>query len=414
MTGLARRRGTRPLLGLVLAAAITCPVALSAPTASASHSFDPLRNTHGVVVHGRTPPAVMAKSWIVVDAESGDVLAAKNAHLRLRPASTLKTLTAVTLLPRLDLHDQYRVRWEDAHVAGSAVGIVPGSRYTIDQLFYGLMLPSGNDAARALASANGGLPATVRQMNATAQSLGATDTHAVNPTGLDAQGQLTSAFDLALFARQGLTDKDFRRYVSTTSDSFPAQEPKGKQKRKTYMIYNQNPLLINGYRGILGVKTGYTTQAGRTFVAAAQRGGQTLIVALMGIIEPSETAAERLLQWGWAHGESVTPVGSLDNPDGDLHPSAEPTDSAHEGPGPKPSDSPARLDASGAGSTDVDPTQSQGQSTGPSVLLWMLAGSVLIAAGWWLQKRRRPLADHPGSQPGVVGGSDPEEPPPSR
>jgi D-alanyl-D-alanine carboxypeptidase (penicillin-binding protein 5/6) len=319
---------------------------------------------------------VFAKSWVIADAETGDVLAAKNAHLRLRPASTLKTLTAVTLLPRLNLDDEYRVRWEDAHVAGSAVGIVPGSRYTVDQLFYGLMLPSGNDAARALASANGGGAVTVRQMNMTAQSLGATDTHAVNPSGLDARGQLTSAFDLALFARQGLTDKDFRRYVSTTSVAFPAQEPKGDQKRKSYMIYNQNPLLIEGYHGILGVKTGYTTQAGRTFVAAAERGGRTLIVTLMGIIEPSETAAKRLLQWGWTHGSVVTPVGSLDSP--------ESTRSAHSSSSPKAADAAPLTAASG-----LDANEPQGQGTGLSILIWVFAGASLMAAGWWFQRRRR-------------------------
>ncbi len=267
-----------------------------------------------MVVDGHQPPKVLAKSWIVVDADTGEVLAAKNGHDPLRPASTLKTLTAVTLLPQLDLDTSYRVQWEDANANGSAVGIVPGSRYTIDELFYGLMLPSGNDAARALASAAGGLHRTVRAMNDKAEALGAQDTVAVNPTGLDAPGQVTSAFDLAVFARAGLADRDFRRYVSTVSTAFPAQEPKRDKRRDTYMIYNQNPLLLEGYRGILGVKTGYTTEAGRTFVAAVRRGDRTLIVALMGIIEPSETAAKRLLTWGFSHGEEVTPVGSLDEP----------------------------------------------------------------------------------------------------
>jgi D-alanyl-D-alanine carboxypeptidase (penicillin-binding protein 5/6) len=250
-------------------------------------------------------------------------------------------------------------------------------------------------------------------MNATAQSLGATDTHAVNPTGLDARGQLTSAFDLALFARRGLADRDFCRYVSTTSTPFPAQEPKGKQKRKSYMIYNQNPLLIDGYRGILGVKTGYTTQAGRTFVAAAKRGGRTLIVALMDIVEPSETAAERLLQWGWTHDGSVEPVGSLDSPNGDLRPNAGAT-GPNESPGATPSDSPALLDSSGAHSTDVDASDSQSQGTGLSVLLWVVAGTFLIATGWWLQKRRRPLADQADGEPGPLGESDPPRPPTTR
>jgi D-alanyl-D-alanine carboxypeptidase (penicillin-binding protein 5/6) len=327
---------------------------------------------------------VLAKSWVVVDADSGDVLAAKNAHMRLRPASTLKTLTAVTLLPQLDLDDEYRVTWHDAHVVGSAVGIVPGSHYTIDDLFYGMLLPSGNDAARALASANGGAPATVRQMNATAQALGATDTHAVNPSGLDAPGQLTSAFDLAVFARAGLTDRDFRRYVSTVSTSFPAADARGNQKRKSFMIYNQNQLVIDGYRGVLGVKTGYTTQAGRTFVAAAERGGHTLIVALMGIIESSDVAAEQLLQWGWEHGESVTPVGSLDEPGTGIGTKSEPSPAAHRS-SLSASSEPQALADGAAGDAAA-----HSQGTGSSVLLWGLAGAALIAGGWWLLRRRRP------------------------
>ena len=143
------RRRARP--GVVLAALLVALTA-GAPAAAADDS-DPLA-APGVVVHGAAaPPTVLAKAWVVVDAETGDVLAAKNAHLRLPPASTLKTLTAITLLPRLSPDDEYRVQWADAHVAGSAVGLVPGSRYTVDELFYGLMLPSGNDAARALARA---------------------------------------------------------------------------------------------------------------------------------------------------------------------------------------------------------------------------------------------------------------------
>jgi len=253
---------------------------------------------------------------------------------------------------------------------GSAVGIVPGSEYTVDELFYGLMLPSGNDAARALASVNGGLPRTVRQMNAKARKVGALDTTAVNPTGLDAEHQLSSAFDLAVFTREGLRNRDFRRYVSTISTSFPAQEPKrASKKRDSYMIYSQNPLLVNGYRGILGVKTGYTSEAGRTYVAAAERGGRTLIVSLMGIIEPTDVAAERLLEWGWNHGESVEPVGSL-----------EPTVLPHSST-PLPTATSLAL-PSVEGSTEAD-----AGSSAPSLVLWLAAGLAMIGIGWSLQRR---------------------------
>lgn len=340
--------------------------------ASASQDFDALHDGHGVVVDGPAPPRLLARSWIVADAETGEVLAAKNAHERLRPASTLKTLTAVTLLPELNLDDSYRVEWEDAHVQGSAVGVVPGSRYTIDQLFYGMMLPSGNDAARALASAAGGLRQTVRAMNQKAESLGAEDTRAVNPTGLDAPGQVSSAFDLAIFASAGLQDRSFSRFVSTVSTSFPAEEPKRDKRRDTYMIYNQNPLLVEGYRGILGVKTGYTSQAGSTFVAAAQRGGRTLVVALMGITEPSEAAAKRLFAWGFSDGEDVEAVGSLKEPERVAF--ADP-------PTANPSSPPV---ASGLDSNTLDTDGAPDRDTA----VWLIAGAGLLVGGWWLQRRR--------------------------
>jgi D-alanyl-D-alanine carboxypeptidase (penicillin-binding protein 5/6) len=323
-------------------------------------------STHAATHQGE-PPKVLARAWVVADAATGDVLAAKRPHEQLRPASTLKILSAITLLPRLDLDDSYRAQWEDAHVTGSAVGIVPGSRYTVDELFYGLMLPSGNDAARALASANGGYAKTVRQMNETAEDLGARDTRAVNPTGLDAPGQHSSAFDLAMFARDGLTDPDFRRYVSTVSVPFPAQEPRGDKRRDTFMIYNQNPLLLDGYRGVLGVKTGYTTEAGRTFVAAARRDGRTLIVSLMGVVEPSETAATKLLDWGFRHPDTA-PIGSLE-PQSDA-----PTTR------PVPSASPQTQVASVLPGSDTSPPWSL--VAGGAVAL------VLLSSGWWYLRRR--------------------------
>ena len=247
-------------------------------------------------------PVVAAKSWLVADLTTGTILAAKRPHRQLPPASTLKTLTAVTLLQRLVKSREYHAQWEDAAVEGSAVGIVPEATYTVDELFYGLMLPSGNDAAHALANAAGGMRKTVRMMRDEAQGLGAADTVVRNPSGLDAPGQVSSAYDLALFAKAGLARRDFRRYVSTVTVAFPAEMPRraGKE-RNTFQIYNQNPLLLHGYRGVVGVKTGYTTLAGRTFVGAAQRGDHLLVVTIMASQESTELAAQRLLDWGFAH-----------------------------------------------------------------------------------------------------------------
>ena len=311
-------RPARPARRLVVLAASVVGALLAlllspvpAQAASRAGNSD-WRWTTGVVAHG-TPPTVYAKAWVLADLTTGEVLAVRHPHWRLRPASTLKTLTADTLLPHLDPRQVYRVRYEDAAVEGSAVGIVPGATYTVDQLFYGLMLPSGNDAAHALADAAGGMASTVALMRAEADYLHADDTTVRNPSGLDAPGQFTSAYDLALFAQAGMKRADFRRYVSTESYAFPGRMPKHGGKRKTFMIYNQNPLLFD-YRGGLGIKTGYTTLAGRTFVGAAERHGHLLVATAMGIIEPSEDAAKKLLTWGFSQLGSLKPIGHLAQP----------------------------------------------------------------------------------------------------
>jgi D-alanyl-D-alanine carboxypeptidase (penicillin-binding protein 5/6) len=272
----------------------------------------PALASDSVVVDGPAPPVIHAQAWIVADADTGEVLAAYRAHRRLRPASTLKTLTAVTLLPKLDKSMEYRATYADAVAEGSRVGLVPGLPYTVDQLFYGLFLPSGNDAAHALANAAGGMAHTVDLMQAEAAHLQANDTHVVNASGLDAPGQLTSVYDLALFARAGLTRSDFRHYCSTVTVAFPGRRSKHPGKpRQTYQIYNQNPMLYDGFEGAIGVKTGYTTMAGRTFVGAAERNGHTLVTALMGIRDTSATDAEHLLSWGFRHRGQLTAVGTL-------------------------------------------------------------------------------------------------------
>jgi serine-type D-Ala-D-Ala carboxypeptidase (penicillin-binding protein 5/6) len=253
------------------------------------------------------PPEVDAKAYVVADLDTGAVLAAKNAHQQLRPASTLKTLTALTLLPRLDKRARYKAVQADADVEGSKVGIEANRVYTIDQLFYGLFLPSGNDAALALAKASGGMKVATGLMNEEAKRLGAYDTHAVNTSGLDEPGQLSSAYDLALVARAGLANADFRRYAATPRYDFPGRGG------KTFQIQNGNDLLRE-YPGAIGVKNGYTSKAHNTLVGAAERDGHRIVVTLLRTDAPLwETAAE-LLDWGFASLETVEPVGSLVTP----------------------------------------------------------------------------------------------------
>ena len=256
-------------------------------------------------------PKVKARTWVLADATTGEVLAAKKAHKKRRPASTIKTLTALTLLPKLDPQTTWIGTARAANTYGSKVGIKKGREYTIDQLFYGLMLPSGNDAAIALAQANSTVPKTVDEMNEVAQQLQAYNTTVANTSGLDAKGQFSTAYDLTLIARAALEREDFRTYATAKKAQFP--NPK-KKRKKPIDIYNQNDLVMDDYRGAVGVKTGYTSKAGRTFIGAAQRDGRTLIVALMGIREPSDKAAKKLLNWGFGNRDAIVPVGELVDP----------------------------------------------------------------------------------------------------
>jgi len=256
-------------------------------------------------------PVVKARTWILADATTGQVLAAKRAHKPRPPASTLKTLTTLTLLPKLALNGTITASSKAANIYGAKAGIEAGQVYTIENLFYGMMLPSGNDAAIAIAQANGGLKKTVDDMNAVAQQLQANDTHALSPNGLDTPGQTSSAYDLALVARAGLARSDFEKIVSTKKYNFPGKSSNGGGIRP---IYNLNQMLTSGFKGAIGVKTGFTSNAGRTFVGAATRKGHTLIFVGMGIKESSKGAAEAAIAWGFKNLKTIKPIGTLVEP----------------------------------------------------------------------------------------------------
>ncbi|WUC38657.1 D-alanyl-D-alanine carboxypeptidase [Streptomyces sp. NBC_00557] len=262
-------------------------------------------------------PQVSALSWVVADAGSGSVLAASSAHRKLPPASTLKTLFAVTVMPSLPSTMRHTV--SNAELAGigegsSLVGVKEGLSYQVADLWRGVFLSSGNDAVHVLAALNGGWHTTARRMQDKARALGALDTHVVSPDGYDADGQVSSAFDLAVFGREGLRNPDFARYCSTAEAHFPGDG-------QSYGIRNTNRLLTgaNGvakYPGLIGIKNGYTTKAGNTLVAAAHRGGRTLVVTVMNPQAGGGFAvyqeARKLLDWGFAAAGRVDPVGSLD------------------------------------------------------------------------------------------------------
>lgn len=221
------------------------------------------------------PQGISSASWVVADLDSGQVLAAKDPHGRYRPASTLKLFTAAVVLNTLPLNEVITGTQADADVDGSRVGVGPGGRYTVRELVLGLLLESGNDAAHALAARMGGDTATVQAMNKLAAALGATDTLAVTPSGLDGPGMSTSAYDLALIFRHDIANPTFAQLATTPTVLFP-----GYADKPPFLIANQDRLLTD-YPGAIGGKNGFTNDARQTYVGAAQRGGRRLVVTLM-------------------------------------------------------------------------------------------------------------------------------------
>ncbi|MGP3737377.1 D-alanyl-D-alanine carboxypeptidase family protein [Streptomyces sp. GDS52] len=315
---------TAGLLALAPAAAVAGTRPNPAPPAgSASRAApDSLLYRSGTQVRLRSEapevPELSARSWLVADADSGEVLAAHDAHRRLPPASTLKTLFALTVLPVLPGSLRHTVSAEelaDISPGSSLVGVAEDRTYRISDLWNGVFLSSGNDAVHVLAALNGGWQATAEQMQEKARSLGAHDTWVESPDGYDAPGQVSSAFDLAIFGRAGLHSPDFARYCSRAEAMFPGRDG------GSYGILNTNRLLtgadgVDRYPGLLGIKNGYTSNAGNTLVAAARRDGRTLVVTVLNPRpdggHPVYEEARALLDWGFEASGRVDPVGSLD------------------------------------------------------------------------------------------------------
>jgi D-alanyl-D-alanine carboxypeptidase (penicillin-binding protein 5/6) len=255
------------------------------------------------------PKDISARGWVIADLDTGDVLAARNPHGRYPPASTLKWLTALTLLPKLDKHKRVVCSYADVDVDGTRVGLVQYGRYSVDLLFQAMLMASGNDAANTLARVAGSVPSTVAAMNATARSIQAYDTHAATPSGLDGPHQLTSAYDLALIGRADLARADFRKYTAQKLGTIPAQGT----KYHSFQFANDNKLLYN-YPGAFGGKNGFTDAAHHSFIGAAKHGDRRLIVTMMyGEHKPDNISAQagRLLDWGFALPRTAAPVGSL-------------------------------------------------------------------------------------------------------
>ncbi|GAB7182670.1 D-alanyl-D-alanine carboxypeptidase [Kitasatospora sp. Ki12] len=336
------------------------------------------------------PTDLTGQSWIVSDAMSGEVLAAYNPHLRLPPASTLKILFADTVLPKFDRNAVHRVADEEIQGIGpgsSLVGIKENLEYRVEDLWRGVFLSSGNDAVHVLAHMNGGVPQTVAEMQARAEALQARDTKVVSPDGYDMDGQLSSAYDLSLFARAGLRNADFRMYCATRDAMFPGAVDKNTGQRGSFGIANTDRLL-GKYPGLIGVKNGTTTNAGSTFVGAAERDGRTLLVTVMHPTSYQkvydETAA--LLDWGFAAAGKVQPVGRLvdEVAGGEAEPTGQAGGAAGT-PAPPPHPSPATAGPAAAPAAGGDGDDGLGPVGWSAVVL---AGGGAGAGALVLRRRR--------------------------
>ena len=274
----------------------------------------------GVIVAAGTPPLpndVSAEAWLVADLDTGEIIAARDPHGRHRPASLIKVLTAMQAINELPLNRIVDGTQDDANAEGTRVGVQPGGRYSVNDLLHGLLLHSGNDAAHALAAAMGGMDTALGKLNTLAGKLGGKDTRVATPSGLDGPGMSTSAYDIGLFYRYAFKNPTFADIARTREYPFPdfAGNP--------YPVENDVKLLYN-YPGAIGGKTGYTDDAGQTFVGAAQRDGRRLVAVLLKgtrqPIAPWEQAA-RLLDYGFATAPG-TSIGTLIEPDPSLAPPA--------------------------------------------------------------------------------------------
>jgi D-alanyl-D-alanine carboxypeptidase (penicillin-binding protein 5/6) len=297
------RRGRRAFLMLGTGLAITFAARPRVAPASAQQAYA------GPVPAGSAiPPPVEAETVCVVDGGSGAVLMDRKASAPVAPASLTKIFTALTALQHAELKQRVIARFssEELDPDGTSMGLEPDDEVTIEDLLYGLMLPSGNDAALVLARAVGGNELEfVAMMNRAAAANGLHMTTFVNPHGLDAPGHQTSAHDIAQVSRLAMRDGRFRTIVGARRWTVTGE--------RSYTLTNRNPFLAD-YPGADGVKIGWTEDAGATIVASATQNGHRVLVALM---DTPDRVGESAALMDWAFGNFHWPSPPIaDDPRG--------------------------------------------------------------------------------------------------
>lgn len=278
------------------------PTATSVPTPTPDPDIRPLSTTvmPRVVNHGPAPvrrpgtpdPNPTTDHVIVVDGDSGAVLFQRNAYQPVAPASLTKIMTATIAIEHGVLTDHVKVDVDAQSMEGSSLmGLEPWFDVTFQDLLYGLMLPSGNDAALAIARYVAGSDAKfVQMMNDKARWLGLSCTHFANPHGLDEDGHYSCPADMVTMARYAMQYPLFRKVVATKHYDI-------SESNIAYTIYNVNPFL--DYPGADGVKTGFSDNAGRALVGSAVQNGHRVYVAFMESENGADADGALLMNWAF-------------------------------------------------------------------------------------------------------------------
>lgn len=325
------------------------------------------------------PPVGMA-SGILIDLDNGKILWAREDQSPRAPASLTKILTALVVLERIRLTEKVVITPEARYVDGARLYAEEGWTFPAEDLMWGLLLQSGNDAAVALgqrASPDGSIAGFIKLMNERAAELGASDSDFRNPHGLDEPGHSTSARALAMIAAAAMRNKTFSKMVATRTH----QITWGDGSART--LFNGNKLLSR-YPGAVGIKTGFTAEAGHALASAVRRDGTTLLAIVLG--SPDHYQDSTAL-YDWAFANLAVLEG---NPLGAIHPDRKKTEvpAAH-------ADSARALEV-----VQYDPAaEPAGGSSAPLVVpLLVLTGAILAGQGIRKRLRSRPAASRDRSR----------------
>lgn len=397
--------GLRPALSALFALLLVSAQLVLSPDASHAETkpgekAEKVYETPADLGDGTQPPTPVGTAWLVGDLDTGELQAAHNIDKKHAPASTIKLLTALALVDVLDDPKQkVEAEFADMEIDGTKVGLMQKNKYTVDLLFHAMLMSSANDAANALGRAAGGQEKAVALMNAKAEELGMSNTHAMNTSGLDDKNQYTTVSDMMKLAWEVCEDDYLMKVIGTETFKFPGgKNPDTKEKFKGYEIQNHTKV-VGQVEGGLGLKNGFTRTAKGSYIAVAERDGHRVVSTLLGIDNNSRQAAVDLLEWDFAQKSPKSvqniPVGQTVKATSDPTASESTSDAGDDSSG---ATTPAAADGRENNADDTgDASSSRSSSlldlsTADLLPIGLLAGGVIlfvISGFGWQRVRRR-------------------------